>query len=147
MTTLETAARPVEILLVEDNPADARLVRETLKDGRMETNLTVARDGVEAIERLADAEHYRPDLILLDLNLPRKNGLEVLEEIKQHESLRSIPVIVMTTSESDQDILRAYNLHANAFITKPVDLDQFTEVVRKTEDFWFTIVRHPLRRG
>lgn len=147
MSTLESIARPIEILLVEDNPADARLVQETMKDGRLPTHLTIAKDGVEALQLLTEQDAYRPDLILLDLNLPRKNGLEVLEEVKQHDRFRMIPVIVMTTSDNDQDIKRAYRLHANAFITKPVDLDEFIEVIRKTEDFWFSIVRHPMKEN
>lgn len=145
MTTLETLARPIEILLVEDNPADVRLVQETMKEGRLPTHLTIAKDGVEALQFLTESESYRPDLILLDLNLPRKNGLEVLEEIKRHDLFRTIPVIVMTTSDNDRDIQHAYRLYANAFITKPVDLDQFIDVVRKIEEFWFSIVRHPMQ--
>lgn len=145
MTTLETLARPIEILLVEDNPADVRLVQETMKESRLPTHLTIAKDGVEALQFLTESESYRPDLILLDLNLPRKNGLEVLEEIKRHDLFRTIPVIVMTTSDNDRDIQHAYRLYANAFITKPVDLDQFIDVVRKIEEFWFSIVRHPMQ--
>src|SRR3712207_2072987 len=140
-------SRPVEILLVEDNPGDVRLTQEALKDGRVMVNLTVASDGVEAMEILrgqaSGAPGVRPDLILLDLNLPRKNGREVLEEIKADERLRSIPVIVMTTSKAEQDIHRAYNLNANCYIAKPVDLDEFLNVVRSIEDFWLTIVTLP----
>ena len=139
--------RPVEVLLVEDNPADVRLTQEALKDGRVMVNLTVAGDGVEAMEVLNREGKYkgvaRPDLILLDLNLPKKNGREVLTEIKADEKLRSIPVIVMTTSKAEQDIHRAYNLNANCYITKPVDLDEFLHVVRSIEDFWLTIVTLP----
>jgi CheY-like chemotaxis protein len=139
--------RRVEVLLVEDNPGDVRLTQEALKDGRVMVNLTVASDGVEAMEILrrsgVHASKSRPDLILLDLNLPRKNGREVLEEIKADEELKRIPVIVMTTSKAEQDIHKVYNLNANCYITKPVDLDEFLNVVRSIEDFWLTIVTLP----
>jgi CheY-like chemotaxis protein len=139
--------RAVEVLLVEDNPGDVRLTQEALKDGRVMVNLTVAMDGVEALEILKrrgpHATKRRPDLILLDLNLPRKNGREVLEEIKADEDLKRIPVIVMTTSKAEQDIHRVYNLNANCYVTKPVDLDEFLNVVRSIEDFWLTIVTLP----
>lgn len=139
--------RPVEVLLVEDNPGDVRLTQEALKDGRVYVNLTVASDGVEAMQILKrNAPHggkARPDLILLDLNLPKKNGREVLEEIKADDNLKRIPVIVMTTSKAEQDIHRAYNLNANCYVTKPVDLDEFLNVVRSIEDFWLTIVTLP----
>lgn len=139
--------RPVEVLLVEDNPGDVRLTQEALKDGRVLVNLTVASDGVEAIDILkrngAFSGRARPDLILLDLNLPRKNGREVLEEIKADEELKRIPVIVMTTSKAEQDVYKAYNLNANCYVTKPVDLDDFLNVVRSIEDFWLTIVTLP----
>lgn len=139
--------RPVEVLLVEDNPGDVRLTQEALKDGRVMVNLTVAADGVEALEILrrtgAFSGRARPDLILLDLNLPRKNGREVLEEIKADEELKRIPVIVMTTSKAEQDVYKAYNLNANCYVTKPVDLDDFLNVVRSIEDFWLTIVTLP----
>jgi CheY-like chemotaxis protein len=139
--------RPVEVLLVEDNPGDVRLTQEALKEGRVMVNLTVACDGVEAMEVLnrrgAHATAARPDLILLDLNLPKKNGREVLLEIKADPELRRIPVIVMTTSKAEQDVYRAYNLNANCYITKPVDLDEFLHVVRSIEDFWLTIVTLP----
>jgi len=139
--------RPVEVLLVEDNPGDVRLTQEALKDGRVLVNLTVANDGVEALEILRrsgpHADKTRPDLILLDLNLPRKNGREVLEAIKADEDLKRIPVIVMTTSKAEQDISKAYNLNANCYVTKPVDLDEFLNVVRSIEDFWLTIVTLP----
>jgi two-component system, chemotaxis family, response regulator Rcp1 len=140
-------SRRVEVLLVEDNPGDVRLTQEALKDGRVMVNLTVAADGVEAMEVLKrrgiHASKPRPDLILLDLNLPRKNGREVLEEIKADDELKRIPVIVMTTSKAEQDIHKVYNLNANCYITKPVDLDEFLNVVRSIEDFWLTIVTLP----
>ena len=140
-------SRPVEILLVEDNPGDVRLTREALREGKVRNNLHVAADGVEALHflrkegRFADA--VRPDLILLDLNLPKKDGREVLEDIKSDPDLRYIPVVVLTSSQAEQDILRAYDLHANCYVTKPVDLEQFIHVVRSIEDFWFTIVKLP----
>lgn len=138
---------PVQILLVEDNPGDVRLTQEALKDGRVFVNLTVACDGVEAMEILRrqgpHSNKPKPDLILLDLNLPRKNGREVLQEIKADEVLKRIPVIVMTTSKAEQDIHRVYNLNANCYVTKPVDLDDFLNVVRSIEDFWLTIVTLP----
>lgn len=145
--TQRQTSRPVEVLLVEDNPGDIRLTQEAFKEGRVFVNLTVANDGVEAMEILKgrgdNAAKRRPDLILLDLNLPRKNGREVLVEIKADEELRRIPVIVMTTSKAEQDIHRAYNLNANCYITKPVELDEFLNVVRSIEDFWLTIVTLP----
>jgi two-component system, chemotaxis family, response regulator Rcp1 len=140
-------SRPIEILLVEDSPGDVRLTREALKDGKVRNNLHVVIDGVEALGflrregRFADA--VRPDLILLDLNLPRKDGREVLTEIKLDPELAIIPVVVLTTSQAEQDILRAYRLHANCYVTKPVDLDQFIKVVQSIEDFWLTIVKLP----
>jgi chemotaxis family two-component system response regulator Rcp1 len=137
----------IEVLLVEDNPGDVRLTREALKEGKVRNNLSVARDGVEALAFLRrEGEHAaapRPDVILLDLNLPRKDGREVLEEIKADPSLRSIPVVILTSSEAERDIVQAYALHANCYITKPVDLDQFITVVKSIEDFWFTIVKLP----
>jgi chemotaxis family two-component system response regulator Rcp1 len=142
-----TQSRAVQILLVEDNPGDVRLTQEALKDGRVFVNLTVACDGVEAMEILRrqgkHADKPKPDLILLDLNLPRKNGREVLQEIKADDVLKRIPVIVMTTSKAEQDIHRVYNLNANCYVTKPVDLDEFLNVVRSIEDFWLTIVTLP----
>ena len=142
-----TFGRPVEILLVEDNPGDVGLTRETLKDSKLLNHISVVDDGVKAMAFLRLEGMYakatRPDLILLDLNLPRKDGREVLEEIKTDEQLRRIPVVVLTTSSAEQDILETYDLHANCFITKPVDLDQFTTVVRAIEEFWLTIVKLP----
>ena len=141
------SSRPVEILLVEDNPGDVRLTREALKEGKVRNNLYVTPDGVEALRFLRrEGEHaqaVRPDLILLDLNLPRMDGREVLEVIKADPDLRHIPVVVLTSSQAEQDIVRAYDLHANCYVTKPVDLDQFIHVVRSIEDFWFTIVKLP----
>ena len=143
----KTQSRPVEVLLVEDNPGDVRLTQEAFKDGRVFVNLTVASDGVEAMQFLrrngAHSTKPRPDLILLDLNLPRKSGREVLEEIKADDILKRIPVIVMTTSKAEQVFHRAYNLNANCYVTKPVDLDEFLNVVRSIEDFWLTIVTLP----
>ncbi len=140
-------SRPIEVLLVEDNPGDVRLTREALKEGKVHNNLHVAPDGVEALAFLRREGGYaravRPDLILLDLNLPRKGGREVLEEIKGDATLRHIPVVILTSSQAEQDIARAYDLHANCYITKPVDLDQFITVVRSIEEFWFTIVKLP----
>ena len=139
--------RPVEILLVEDNPGDIRLTRETLKDSKLLNRMSVAVDGVEAMAYLRQEGQYamatRPDLILLDLNLPKKDGRQVLAEIKADEQLRRIPVVVLTTSSAQQDIVKTYDLHANCYITKPVNLDQFGAVVRAIEAFWFTIVKLP----
>jgi two-component system, chemotaxis family, response regulator Rcp1 len=139
--------RPVEILLVEDNPGDVRLTQEALRESKVRNNLHVAVDGVEALAYLRREGRYaevtRPDLVLLDLNLPRKDGREVLAEMKEDEQLRRIPVVVLTTSRAEQDIVKTYNLHANCYISKPVDLDQFITVVKSIEDFWFTIVTLP----
>lgn len=137
----------VEILLVEDNPGDVRLTLEALKDGKVHNHLSVATDGVEAMEFLRRqgkcAGAPRPDLILLDLNLPRKDGREVLSEIKEDPGLRSIPVVILTTSQAEEDIIRAYDHNANCYITKPVDFDQFMKVVKSIEDFWLTVVKLP----
>jgi CheY-like chemotaxis protein len=142
-------ARPIDILLVEDNPGDVRLTIEALKDGKVRNRLNVVQDGVEAMVFLRQEGKYagapRPDVILLDLNLPKKDGREVLAEIKADEHLRRIPVVVLTTSSSEQDILKTYDLHANCYITKPVDLEQFIEVVKGIEDFWLTVVKLPVR--
>lgn len=139
--------RPVEILLVEDSPGDVRLTREVLKDGKMINNLNVVGDGVEALAFLARKNQYtnapRPDLILLDLNLPKKDGREVLAEVKANPSWQRIPIVVLTTSQAEEDILKAYNLHANCYITKPINLDQFIKVLQSIEDFWLTIVKLP----
>ncbi|HLK47393.1 MAG TPA: response regulator [Bryobacteraceae bacterium] len=145
--TLGVKARAVEILMVEDNPGDVRLAQEALKEGRLWNHLAVARDGVEALEYLRRSGPFAtaasPDLILLDLNLPKKDGREVLAEIKTDERLRLIPVVILTTSRAEEDILKSYKLHANCYITKPVDFQQFASVVRSIEDFWFTVVKLP----
>ena len=141
------SGRPVEILLVEDNPGDVGLTRETLKDSKLLNHMSVAENGVEALAFLRREGKYvhaaRPDLILLDLNLPKKDGREVLAEIKTDERLRRIPVVVLTTSSAEQDILKTYDLHANCYITKPLNLDQFIAVVKAIGEFWFTIVKLP----
>jgi two-component system, chemotaxis family, response regulator Rcp1 len=138
---------PIEILLVEDNPGDVRLTLEVFKDGRINNKLNVVGDGVEALAYLKCEGKYADalpqDLILLDLNLPKKSGREVLAEIKSDPALRKIPVVVLTTSAAEMDILEAYNLHANCYITKPVDLDQFERVIRSIEDFWLALVKLP----
>lgn len=139
----------VEILLVEDNPGDVRLTQEALKDGKIANHLNVVSDGEEAMAFLRRESPYesspKPDLILLDLNLPRKDGREVLAEVKRDEALKRIPVVVLTTSEAEEDILRTYDLHANCYVTKPVDLDQFIKIVHTIEAFWFNIVQLPNR--
>lgn len=139
--------KPVEILLVEDNPGDVRLTQETLKEFKVLNNLSVVGDGVDAMAFLRHEGRYakasRPDLILLDLNLPKKDGREVLKEIKLDAQLKRIPVVVLITSAAEQDILKTYELHANCYITKPVDLDQFIAVIKSIEKFWFTIVKLP----
>jgi len=143
--------KPIDVLLVEDNPGDVRLTKEALKESKVLTNLSVAADGIEALAFLRREGFYhgspRPDIILLDLNLPKKDGREVLAEIKADESLRRIPVVILTTSKAEEDILRTYNLHANCYITKPVDLDQFITVVQAIHDFWFSVVRLPFPRN
>ena len=138
---------PVEVLLVEDNPGDVRLTVEALKEAKVINNLRVVRDGVDAMSYLRRQGDFtkarRPDLILLDLNLPRKDGREVLAEIKQDPNLKRIPVVILTTSAAEQDIIKTYNLHANCYITKPVELDQFIEIVKSIQDFWLSIVKLP----
>jgi CheY-like chemotaxis protein len=138
---------PIEILLVEDNPGDVRLTVEALKEAKVRNTLHVVQDGVEALAFLRHegehAEAPQPDLILLDLNLPKMDGREVLARIKGDPQLRRIPVVILTVSQAEEDILRTYDLHANCYITKPVDLDQFLKVVRSIEDFWLTIVKLP----
>ena len=144
---METIYEPIEILLVEDNLGDVRLTQEVLKDGKVRNMLHVVKDGVDAISFLQQTGEYagapRPDIILLDLNLPKKDGREVLADIKADPDLKNIPVVVLTTSSAEQDIFRSYDLHANCYITKPVDLDQFIRVIRSIEDFWLTIVKLP----
>lgn len=138
--------RSLRVLLVEDSPSDVRLIREALKDATVPVQIMVARDGVEAIEHLKQSETgqaFRPDLILLDLNLPRKNGKEVLAEIKASPTLKPIPVLVMTSSRSDEDIAQVYSLNGNCYITKPGDLHEYVHVVRAIEDFWFLTATLP----
>ncbi|HEY7493495.1 MAG TPA: response regulator [Candidatus Tectomicrobia bacterium] len=138
---------PIEILLVEDNPGDVRLIKEVLREGQVHVSLRVVEDGVEALAFLHRQGPYahapRPALILLDLSLPKKNGREVLAEIKNDPHLRRIPVVVFTTSEAEEDVVESYNLHANCYITKPMDLGHFVKVVQSIETFWFTIVQLP----
>jgi CheY-like chemotaxis protein len=147
MNTIGSDARAIEVLLVEDSPGDVRLTREAFKDAKVRINLHVASDGAEAMDFLnrvgKHASVPRPYLILLDLNLPKKDGREVLEEIKMSPALKSIPVVILTTSASDADILRSYTLHANCYITKPVDLDGFLEVVKSIDSFWLSVVKLP----
>jgi two-component system, chemotaxis family, response regulator Rcp1 len=143
----EVNAKPIELLLVEDSPGDVRLTREAFKESRVLNHLHVVKDGVEAIAFLRKEGQYanvvRPDLILLDLNLPKKNGQEVLAEIKEDPGLKRIPVVILTVSKAEEDILRSYNLHANCFITKPVELDQFLTAIKGIENFWLAIVKLP----
>jgi two-component system, chemotaxis family, response regulator Rcp1 len=141
--------KAVEILLVEDNLGDVVLTKEALKEGKIRNNLSVARDGIEALEFLRRQGPFsdapRPDLILLDLNMPRMNGAEVLAEVKADPDLKTIPVVMLTTSAADQDIINAYKLNANCYVTKPVDFDQFMKVVQTIDQFWLTIVKLPPR--
>lgn len=147
----ERECRPVEILLVEDNPGDVRLTVEAFKEGKIHNHLSVVRDGVDALAFLRQegpfADAARPDLILLDLNLPRKNGRDVLAEIDEEEDLKQIPVVVLTTSNAEKDIVETRNLHASCYINKPVDFAQFITVVKTIEDFWFTIVKPSKKEG
>ena len=140
-------ATPIEILLVEDNPGDVRLTQEAFREGKLHTRLHVVSDGEAALELLRQRGAYaaaaRPDLILLDLNLPKKDGREVLAEIKRDDELKSIPVVILTTSKAEQDILKVYHLHANCYVTKPVNLEQFLGVVKAIENFWLQIVKLP----
>lgn len=140
-------ARSIEILLVEDNPGDVRLTQEAFKEGHIRNNLSVVKDGAAAMDFLMKSGEYKnsptPDLILLDLNLPKKNGHEVLEEIKKDPNLKMIPVIILTSSEADKDVVRAYSLNANCYIRKPVDLDQLLKVVKAIDSFWLEIVKLP----
>ena len=147
------AQRPIDILLIEDNPGDVVLTREALQEGKIANRLSIVGDGVLALDflhrRAPHADAPRPDLILLDLNLPKKDGREVLAELKAHPELKTIPIVVLTTSKAEEDILKSYELHANCYITKPVDFAQFMNVVRTIDEFWFTVVRLPPggRRG
>jgi two-component system, chemotaxis family, response regulator Rcp1 len=147
MLTEAIGITPIDILLVEDNPGDARLAQEALRDSKIHNVISVARDGVEAMQFLRKEERFAaaktPDLVLLDLNLPRKDGREVLAEIKSDPVLRRIPVVILTTSRDEEDVVRTYDLHANCFITKPIDLSQFMRVVRSIESFWLSIVKLP----
>jgi len=140
---------PIEVLLVEDDPGDVLLIREAFQDNKVANRLHVVADGVEALEFMRREGEYsaapRPDLMLLDLNLPRKDGREVLAEVKADESLRTIPVVVLTTSEAEEDVLRSYDLHANAYVTKPVDFDRFIGVVRQIDQFFVSVVKLPTR--
>lgn len=143
----ESNVKPIRLLLVDDSPADARLTRESLKECKVKVEIHDVRDGVEAMQFLRKEGQFagaqRPDLVILDLNMPRKDGRETLEDIKSDPDFKRIPVVILTVSESEEDILRSYNLHANAYITKPIDLDQFAKIVREIENFWFTIVKLP----
>jgi chemotaxis family two-component system response regulator Rcp1 len=145
------SGKPVEVLLVEDNPGDIRLTQEAFREGKVMNTLHIAMDGVEAMEfvhregKFADSQ--RPDLILLDLNLPKKDGREVLEEIKSDDKLKSIPVVILTTSRAEEDIIRTYNSQCNCYITKPIDLKQFLLVVQSIEDFWLSMVKLPKNDG
>jgi two-component system, chemotaxis family, response regulator Rcp1 len=142
-----SSTEAIDILMVEDNPRDVRLAQEALKDSKIKNNLYHVADGVSAMRFLYRQDEYanapHPDLVLLDLNLPRKDGREVLEEIKEDPKLRLIPVVVMTSSEAERDLVRTYGLHANAYVVKPIDLEQFVDVVRGIKDFWLTIVKLP----
>jgi CheY-like chemotaxis protein len=141
--------KSVDILLVEDNPGDVRLAKEALKECKIDNTVYVVQDGIEALAFLRkEGQHEkapRPDLILLDLNLPRKSGREVLAEVKADPDLRRIPIVVMTVSRDEEDVLKAYNLHANCYITKPIDFGQFIQITKSIEDFWFRIVKLPPR--
>jgi CheY-like chemotaxis protein len=143
----ETSYKVIDILIVEDNSGDARLIREVLNEYKIFSSLYNVKDGVEALEFLHNKGKFKkmpkPDLIILDLNLPRKDGREVLAEIKNDERLKQIPIVIMTISQAEEDILKSYNLHANCYITKPIDLNQFIKVVKSIEDFWFSIVKLP----
>ena len=148
METFEMG-KPIEILLVEDSAGDVRLVQENLKEAKVRNTLNVVGDGIEAMAYLRKEGKYkdasRPDLVLLDLNLPKKDGRQVLTEIKSDEDLKCIPVVVLTISKAEEDIIKSYTLHANAYISKPVDLNQFLKVVKAIEDFWLTVVKLPIK--
>jgi len=144
---LAEAVRPIEVLLVEDDEGDVLMTREALDEGKVFNRLSVVGDGVEALEYLRREGRYadaaRPDLVLLDLNLPKRDGRQVLEEIKNDDELRRIPVVVLTTSEAEEDVVRSYDLHANAYVTKPVDFDRFVEVIQQIDEFFISVVRLP----
>lgn len=135
-------AETINVLLVEDSHADARLITEVFHDEKIMVTLEIVRDGVEAMEYL-QREKTKPDLIILDLNLPRKDGREVLAEIKEDSRLRTIPVVILTTSQSEEDILKSYKLNANCYVTKPIDLDQFIKIIKSIDEFWFSAVKFP----
>ena len=147
MSSMENNVRSIEILLVEDNPGDARLTIEAMREAKVRNRMHVVEDGVEAMEFLRRQGRYgdapRPDLILLDLNLPRKDGREVLAEVKADPALKRIPVVILTTSRAEEDVLRAYELHANCYVTKPVDLAQFMKIVGQIDEFWVKVVTLP----
>jgi len=147
MSSMENDTRSIEILLVEDNPGDARLTIEAMREAKMRNRMHVVEDGVEAMAFLRRQGRYgeapRPDLILLDLNLPRKDGREVLAEVKADPALKRIPVVILTTSRAEEDVLRAYDLHANCYVTKPVDLAQFMKIVSQIDEFWVKVVTLP----
>ena len=136
-------SQPISVLLVEDDPGDVVLIEEAFEHNKVRNSLKIVGDGVEAMEFLRNPANSRPDLVLLDLNLPRKDGREVLAEVKEDPQLKRIPVVVLTTSKDEEDILRSYNLHANCYITKPVDFDKFVSVVKTIDDFWLTVVKLP----
>jgi len=148
MEAMEFPGKPIDILLVEDNIGDARLAKEALKESKLKNELHIVGDGMDAMDFMYQRGKFknapRPDLILLDLNLPKKDGREILAEIKTDENLKRIPVVILTISKAEEDILKTYNLHANCYITKPLDLDQFMKVVKSIEDFWLTIVKLPI---
>lgn len=148
--SLETFVHEVEILLIEDNPGDVRLTQEILKDSKIHNNVAVVHNGEEAMAYLYRKDEHqnavRPDLIMLDLNLPKKGGLEVLAQVKQDPELKLIPIVILTSSQAEEDILRSYNLYANCYITKPLDLEQLSQVVHAIENFWLTVVKLPKKR-
>jgi two-component system, chemotaxis family, response regulator Rcp1 len=143
----ELQPQPIKILLVEDNPGDVRLIKEVFKDGKIVNSLVTAKDGLEALTILKDRSTVLPDLILLDLNLPKKKGLEVLDEIKQDPILKRIPVVVLTTSSAEEDIIKSYDLYASAYLTKPVELEEFITVIRHLENFWLSVVKYPSKKA
>lgn len=148
---MKTIKSTIDILLAEDNPGDVRLTQEAFKEGRLQNNLYVVKDGMEALAFLRKEGQYQtvptPDLMLLDLNMPRMDGREVLREVKSNPRLKHIPIIILTSSDAEADVLKSYELYANCYITKPVDLDKFLQVVRKIEDFWLSIVHLPPKKG